>query len=361
VIALTSTFSPVIGGPDSPAVAVMSVLAASIATALAAKGAPTAQIVINVLVALSVSTLLTGVLLYGVGALKMGQWLRFIPYPVIGGFLAASGILLITGGMEVVTQTNLTLSPLSWQLLFSPLYAPQILIGALFAISIPLLGRFVPNYLALPIAFFGFLIILDVALFGFFNDEEIHNAWFLPSLGELSLWWPLTAMIRQQVDWGVIARSARSDSFAACAMRCWACRPRVAPGKRSRPGFRSSGLAVCWRRCSAALGSLSMNACCSGRIQRHYAGRRHYRHRLRHLLNLSEHRCWRHGAQSHPRRDARLSRRRDPHRTMGRAGAKLLDGMGAHRRDDPGHHQFRIFHGRRDWRDRRLPDVRAEL
>ncbi len=207
VIALTSTFSPVIGGPDSPAVAVMSVLAASIATALAAKGAPTGQIVINVLVALSVSTLLTGILLYGVGALKMGQWLRFIPYPVIGGFLAASGILLITGGMEVVTQTNLTLSPSSWQVLYSPLYAPQILIGALFAASIPVLGRFVPNYLALPIAFFGFLLVLDVSLFGFFNDATIHSAWFLPSLGELTLWWPINAMIGQQVDWGVIARS----------------------------------------------------------------------------------------------------------------------------------------------------------
>ena len=65
VIAVTSTFSPVIGGPDSPAVAVMSVLAASIATALAAKGASTDQIIVNVLVALSVSTLLTGILLTG--------------------------------------------------------------------------------------------------------------------------------------------------------------------------------------------------------------------------------------------------------------------------------------------------------
>ena len=120
VIAVTSTFSPVIGGPDSPAVAVMSVLAASIAAALAAKGASTPTIIVNVLVALSVSTLLTGILLYGVGALRLGQWLRFIPYPVIGGFLAASGILLITGGMEVVTQTNLTLSPSSWEPLYSP-------------------------------------------------------------------------------------------------------------------------------------------------------------------------------------------------------------------------------------------------
>ncbi|MGH6832266.1 MAG: SulP family inorganic anion transporter, partial [Methyloceanibacter sp.] len=166
VISMTSTFSPVIGGPDSPAVAVMSVLAASIATALAAKGASTPQIIINVLVALSVSTLLTGILLYGVGALRMGQWLRFIPYPVIGGFLVASALLLLTGGMEVVTQTDLTLSPSSWQLLYSSLYGPQILIGALFAIAIPVLGRWVPSYLALPIAFFAFLVILDGTLFG---------------------------------------------------------------------------------------------------------------------------------------------------------------------------------------------------
>jgi len=158
VISLTSTFSPVVGGPDSPAVAVMSVLASSIATALAAKGASSDAMILNVLVALSVSTLLTGILLYGTGALRLGQWLRFIPYPVIGGFLAASGILLVTGGMEVVTQTNLTLAPSSWQVLYAPVYAPQIVLGALFALSIPLLGRFVQNYQALPIAFFGFLL-----------------------------------------------------------------------------------------------------------------------------------------------------------------------------------------------------------
>ena len=172
VIAVTSTFSPVVGGPDSPAVAVMSVLASSIAAALQAKGASTDAIILNVLVALTVSTLLTGILLYGTGALKLGQWLRFIPYPVIGGFLAASGILLLTGGMEVITQTNLTLQPSSWEVLYSSTYGPQIIIGALFAISIPILGRFVPAYLALPLAFFGFLIALDGSLFGLVKTRQ---------------------------------------------------------------------------------------------------------------------------------------------------------------------------------------------
>lgn len=268
VIAVTSTFSPVIGGPDSPAVAVMSVLAASIATALAAKGADTSTIIVNVLIALSVSTLLTGILLYGVGALKLGQWLRFIPYPVIGGFLAASGILLITGGMEVVTQTDLSLSPLSWEPFYSTLYGPQILVAALFAFAIPLLGRWIPAYLALPVAFFAFLAVLDGSLLGLVGDETVRSAWFLPSLGELSLWWPANYVFGNQVDWGVIAQSsAEIGSFCgvmAIALLLDVSSLEVARQKTADldQEFRSNGLANLLASVLGGFGgSLSMNGC----------------------------------------------------------------------------------------------------
>jgi len=267
VIALTSTFSPVVGGPDSPAVAVMGVLAASIAAALASKGASTPTIIINVLIALSVSTLLTGILLYGIGALRLGQWLRFIPYPVIGGFLAASGILLITGGAEVVTQTNLSLSPSTWADLYSSVYGPQIVIGLLFAISIPLLGRWIPEYLALPVAFFVFLILLDGSLFGLAGDT-VRSAWFLPSLGQLTLWWPASAIMGNEVDWGVIAQSsAEIGSFCgvmAIALLLDVSSLEVA---RQKTGdldqeFRSNGLANLLASVLGGFGgSLSMNAC----------------------------------------------------------------------------------------------------
>jgi SulP family sulfate permease len=268
IIAITSTFSPVVGGPDSPAVAVMSVLASSIAAALAAKGASTEQIVINILIALSVSTLLTGVLLYGIGAFRMGQWLRFIPYPVIGGFLAASGILLITGGIEVVTQTDLSLSPSSWQLLYSALYGPQILVAILFAIAIPLLARWVPAYLALPVAFFAFLIILDGTMFGVVSDEALRSAWFLPKLGELTLWWPANFVFGSQVDWGVIAQSsAEIGSFCgvmAIALLLDVSSLEVARQKTADldQEFRSNGLANLLASVLGGFGgSLSMNAC----------------------------------------------------------------------------------------------------
>jgi SulP family sulfate permease len=267
VIALTSTLSPANGGPDSPAVAVMSVLAGTVSASLAASGGSEQAIITNVLVAISVSTLFTGMLLYGIGALKLGQWLRFVPYPVIGGFLAASGLLLITGGMEVVTQTNLSLSPSSWQVLFSPVYAPQILTGALFALSMPIVGRWVPSYVALPLAFAAFVIVLDISLFGFVPDETL-NAWFLPSLGSLALWWPMSAVLNNDVDWWAIAQSS-AEIGAVCGVMAIALLLDVSGLEVARQKtadldkeFRTNGIANLLAAATGGFaGSLSMNGC----------------------------------------------------------------------------------------------------
>ena len=124
IVALTTTLSPATGGPDTPAVAVLSVLAGSIAGTLSASGVSNDVIVVNVLIAITASTVISGLFLYGLGALQCGQWLRFVPYPVVAGFLAGSAVLMITGGAEVITQTNLTLSPTSWVRLYSSAYAP---------------------------------------------------------------------------------------------------------------------------------------------------------------------------------------------------------------------------------------------
>ena len=43
------------------------------------------------------------------------------------------------------------------------------------------------SFLALPVAFVGFVLVLDGVLFGLIRDGSIRSAWFLPSLGELAL------------------------------------------------------------------------------------------------------------------------------------------------------------------------------
>ncbi len=216
VVALTTTLVPADAGPDTPAVAVMSVLAATVAAGLAAKGADSETMVINVLVAISVSTFLTGALLFGVGGLKLGQWLRFVPYPVIGGFLAASGCLLITGGIEVVIGSNLTLAPSSWAAIADISYAPQIGVGLAFALFIVLLKRWMDDYLTLPVAFITFLVVMDVILFSFV-EEGTRSLWFLQAVGALQLWWPLEAIVTHDIDWGVMARSS-AEIGAVCGV-----------------------------------------------------------------------------------------------------------------------------------------------
>ena len=68
-----------------------------------------AEAPVTVMVALIAGTLITGVALYLLGVLKAGRWIRFVPYPVIAGFMAASGWLLASGGIRLATGTRLSL------------------------------------------------------------------------------------------------------------------------------------------------------------------------------------------------------------------------------------------------------------
>lgn len=49
-------------------------------------------------------TALTGLLMWLVGLIRQGGLIRFIPLPVIGGFLAGTGYHLVVGGSDVITR-----------------------------------------------------------------------------------------------------------------------------------------------------------------------------------------------------------------------------------------------------------------
>jgi sulfate permease, SulP family len=65
------------------------------------------------LIAMSLTTALTGLLLCVLGFAHAGRAIRFVPFPVIGGFLGATGWLLITGAMQVVTDQKPVLANLA--------------------------------------------------------------------------------------------------------------------------------------------------------------------------------------------------------------------------------------------------------
>lgn len=204
-VALTTSLPPAEAGPDNPAVAVLSVLAATVASAVFAEGGDAALAVDHVLLSFSVASLATGLVLYLLGRLRLGKFVRFVPYPVIGGFLAASGWFLITGGIEVMTGTDITLANLSTAIPADRL--PMLLLGVAFAIAVYVLKSWTGSTYVLPVAFIGGAAILDVVLsrMGLVHGD---SHWFLSSASELKPWVPLAAAFEHGIDWTIFLKAA---------------------------------------------------------------------------------------------------------------------------------------------------------
>lgn len=203
IVALTTSLSPASAGPDTPAVAVMSVLAGSVASRIAAGGGSVDQAIEHVLLAVSLATLMTGLVLYAIGAFRLGQLLRFVPYPVIGGFLAASGWLLLTGAVAAVTGSELTFATLADVLTAEN--AAKLAVTGAFAGLLIFVRQRTESYFALPLALFAGAVLLNLALPMLAGRQAVD--WYLAGQGNLGFWWPADLALSGDVSWGVFARS----------------------------------------------------------------------------------------------------------------------------------------------------------
>lgn len=100
-VALRSSFPFGIGGPDTSTSAVVATLVSVTATRLAAANNP--HLLPATLIVMALATILTGAVMSLLGLTRAGRAIRFVPYPVIGGFLAATGALMILGACQVIT------------------------------------------------------------------------------------------------------------------------------------------------------------------------------------------------------------------------------------------------------------------
>ncbi|AUT61813.1 SulP family inorganic anion transporter [Paraburkholderia terrae] len=103
VIALTSSMRLNIAGPDSNATAFLAGVAAGVASSVRADGGSPQTILLTVLIAIALCSVMTGIVLYAIGSSKRSRSLQFLPYPVVGGFLAGTGYLLLAGAFRVLT------------------------------------------------------------------------------------------------------------------------------------------------------------------------------------------------------------------------------------------------------------------
>ncbi|WP_412101766.1 SulP family inorganic anion transporter [Paraburkholderia sp. XV] len=157
VIALTSSMRLNIAGPDSNATAFLAGVAAGVASSVRADGGSTQTILLTVLIAIALCSVVTGIVLYAIGSSRRSRSLQFLPYPVVGGFLAGTGYLLLAGAFRVLTgespqwRTLPLLTHLHWLA-----WMPALFIGVLTTV----LTRGRQHIAALP-----FVLACGIALF----------------------------------------------------------------------------------------------------------------------------------------------------------------------------------------------------
>ena len=102
IVALRSSLPFAVAGPDSNISVVLAALVATSSSAWSLMAAPT--FLSRPSSPYARQRRLTGLLLCVLGFTRAGRAIRFVPYPVIGGFLGATGWLMITGAIQVVAN-----------------------------------------------------------------------------------------------------------------------------------------------------------------------------------------------------------------------------------------------------------------
>lgn len=204
VTALLSSFRPSINFPQDAPVAIFAGAAGGIAVALA--GVEGQGVFMTVVAALMVSTMLTAVLSVLAAWLRFAEYLRFMPYPVVAGFLAGTGWLLSKGSIEVMTGLSL-----SWSLL-GRLIEPAMLVlwlpGVAYALLLFVILRRFSHFLILPGSLVVMLLVYYsvMPMLGIDLDHARQTGILFEPFSTGSLWPVFGPADLADVHWGAVTQ-----------------------------------------------------------------------------------------------------------------------------------------------------------
>jgi len=213
ILASTSSIPGTIGFPqDSPA-AILALSAMAVAVKM--RGAPANSIFITVVTTIIITSLVSGLFFALIGGFKLSRFVRFIPYPVVGGFVAGIGLLLVQGSLGVMLGNTPGLSNLG--ILFNAqnlwLWIPGILFGVIVLIA----SRRSKHILTYPILLTSAAVIFYLFIWLGHHDmaDTRSMGWLLGPFPQGSLWQPLDLTLLSQVDWKLV--TSQFKNMAAIA------------------------------------------------------------------------------------------------------------------------------------------------
>jgi len=201
IVALLSSYSgSIASAQDAPAV-ITALAAATLVSALPAS-ASQGEIIATVLVLVLGSSIVVGLAFLLFGLFRLGSFVRYLPYPVMGGFLAGTGWLLAFGGVGVMQDLSIGSGIFaSDRLLF---WIPGLAAGVLMAAGMrkwrsPVI--LLAGLAALVLLFYGALVVFRLPF-----AEVSAAGWLLGPFPELEGWnIPLSPARLSQVNWPALS------------------------------------------------------------------------------------------------------------------------------------------------------------
>ena len=210
ILAFVSSIRGQFGGIQDVSAALAGAVATSVTVSMA--GSNGEAIFANVLVALIAAAVLTGITFVVIGRFNLGNFVRFVPFPVMAGFLAATGWLLFKGGLEVAGGGG-HLEMLDLQHFLDHAHLDQVALAIGFGIGLFALTRILKGQLwvlpAMLVAGIALFYVV-VALIEPGLDDLRADHWLIGPLPDEPFWETLMVPTSQLVEWDAILGSLGS-------------------------------------------------------------------------------------------------------------------------------------------------------
>jgi SulP family sulfate permease len=215
LIGLFSRFYGNLSGAQDESAAIL----AAFASGLASMGVIDEGAAISTMFAVIVlSTASFGLVLLLLGALKLGKYTQLIPYPVVGGFLAGVGMLILSATIRFLSDITPTMDSLpqflSWQMTLR--WLPSLIAASLLYWG---MNR-VRNVLFLPIGLISILILFYTVTgtLSFSLDTLRESGFVFESMPEGGVFDAMKRLSVSRIDWNVVLHAL--DEYGALILVC---------------------------------------------------------------------------------------------------------------------------------------------
>ena len=175
--AVTASYPIIISAPQDIPIAILALMATTIVATSGSSWSAQEQYEF-IFVTIGLTSVLVGLFFYILGKFKLGKLVRFIPFPVVGGFLAGTGWLIVQFSFSMMTDVDPTINNLS------AFFTSDMLIrwvpGAVFAIVLLILHRYISHYLLMPtVLTIGIGLFYIVSFFNGVSVSELESGGYL--------------------------------------------------------------------------------------------------------------------------------------------------------------------------------------